>query len=137
MASLADELLNDFEGSGSEDEGKLVANFLDDSSEPHHQDSFGEPRGSMELDGDEEELDDENDGIDADAGRIAELAVSAGDEVKAKIEKMQLGAVSDVRSVARLMKALQPILDVSCPFPLYYKCQATVIFVFTLDVVDK
>jgi U4/U6 small nuclear ribonucleoprotein PRP31 len=118
MASLADELLNDFEGSGSEDEGKLAADFLHDgSSEPRRKDSLREPGGSMELDGDEEELDDENDEMDADAGASAELAVSAGDEVKAKIEKMQLGAVSDVRSVARLMKTLQPILEVSCPFP--------------------
>ena len=32
--------------------------------------------------------------------------------VKAKVEKMNLGGVGDVRSVAVLMKTLQPVLEV-------------------------
>src|SRR6266487_5269186 len=117
MATLADELLNDFEESGSEDEGKLEPDFLDDdSTEPLRKDSLREPRGSMELDGDEEELDDEDEGMDVCTVPNADLAKNEGDEMtKTKIEKMQLGDVRDVRSVARLMKTLQPILDVSHP----------------------
>ncbi|KFY08856.1 hypothetical protein V491_08403 [Pseudogymnoascus sp. VKM F-3775] len=36
---------------------------------------------------------------------------------KAKVEKMQLGGVDDVRSVAGLMKTLEPVLEVSTPPP--------------------
>ena len=36
---------------------------------------------------------------------------------KAKVEKMQLGGVDDVRSVAGLMKTLEPVLEVSTPLP--------------------
>jgi hypothetical protein len=39
------------------------------------------------------------------------------EETKAKVEKMQLGGVDDVRSVAGLMKSLEPVLEVSTPFP--------------------
>ena len=103
MATLADELLNDFEESEPEDEGQ---NDL-----RHDDDVDGEPwerAGSMEIDGDKERLTSE------DAGPSETLGEGvAEDEAKAQVEKMQLGTIADVRSVARLMKTLQPILDVS------------------------
>ena len=41
------------------------------------------------------------------------------EETKAKIEKMQLGGVDDVRSVAGLMRTLEPVLEVSIlSFPI-------------------
>lgn len=112
MATLADELLNDFEDSGSEDEGnKETGGFLQNNAD----ESAERANGGMELDGDEEEVKDENGGLDLLGAPKGE---STGDrteeeEAKDKIEKMELGGVSDVRSVAGLMKTLEPILDVS------------------------
>jgi U4/U6 small nuclear ribonucleoprotein PRP31 len=37
------------------------------------------------------------------------------EEAKARIEKMQLASVSDVRSVAGLMRQLEPVMEVSTP----------------------
>jgi U4/U6 small nuclear ribonucleoprotein PRP31 len=64
----------------------------------------------MELDGDEEEVDE-----DADMAGVNDTAVDVEDEeeTKAKVEKMELGGVDDVRSVAKLMKTLEPVLEVS------------------------
>lgn len=113
MATLADELLNDFEDSGSEDEGnKETGGFL---QQDQGDESTERANGGMELDGDEEEVKDENEELDLLGVPKGE---SAGDrteeeEAKDKIEKMELGGVSDVRSVAGLMKTLEPILDVS------------------------
>jgi len=39
------------------------------------------------------------------------------EETKAKVEKMQLGGVSDVRNVAGLMKTLEPVLEVLLSHP--------------------
>ena len=103
MATLADELLNDFEESEPEDEGQNDLRHDDDvDGEP------GERADSMEIDGDKERITSE----DAEASETLGEGV-AEDEAKAQVEKMQLGTVADVRSVARLMKTLQPILDVS------------------------
>lgn len=115
MASLADELLNDFDDSDSENGGQN--GFPDDDAEVPA--GFGIQRDlddmsmgpEMELDGDEEESEDAE----------AALAGKGGDndlqddeeETKAKVEKMKLGGVEDVRSVAGLMKQLQPVLEVS------------------------
>ncbi|KLJ08710.1 hypothetical protein EMPG_15864 [Blastomyces silverae] len=114
MATLADELLNDFEESGSEDEGK-VANtlFPDDVGEPGP-DTSAKARGEgMELDGDEEEVNDDEADVDVAMDPTGKLAKEMGEAeaTKAKVEKMRLGTVGDVRSVASLMKTLQPILD--------------------------
>lgn len=118
MATVADELLNDFEDSGSEGEEEVdqnefnedgvssipAANGLDKPSDP------SEKQGGMELDDDEEDIDD-----DDMEGAVQGTAQEAEDEEEAKerVEKMQLGGVSDVRSVASLMKTLDPILEVS------------------------
>ncbi|KAK2767767.1 U4/U6-U5 snRNP complex subunit prp31 [Arachnomyces sp. PD_36] len=109
MATLADELLNDFEDSGSEDEGKDTGFFVQKEGD----ESAAQENGGMELDGDEEEVKDENEGMDLLGAPKAEASGdrTEEEEAKDKIEKMELGGVSDVRSVARLMKTLQPILD--------------------------
>jgi hypothetical protein len=117
MATLADELLNDFEDSGSED-GNAQNDFLNDEDrdERNGHAFTDEPTNfqvKMELDDDEEEVE------DADEERAAQNEgrglddIPDEEETKAKVEKMNLGGVGDVRSVAVLMKtALQPVLEV-------------------------
>lgn len=111
MSTLADELLQDFEDSGSEDEGKNGELFPDgeeSKSGLNGQTSSG-ANGAMELDGDEEEVEESAmEGVN-DSG----IDIEDEEETKAKVEKMQLGGVDDVRSVAGLMKTLEPVLEVS------------------------
>ena len=148
MATLADELLNDFEDSGSE----IATHDLDD----HHQDDIINRRRSAtndtvdpsQGDGPDDTSDRENNrshdtiseaGIredrdvrrkrnemeDADSvyqhekfpstnGTTAHGDEDAPDEdaTKDKVERMKLGGVGDVRSVAGLMKRLRPVLEV-------------------------
>jgi U4/U6 small nuclear ribonucleoprotein PRP31 len=70
----------------------------------------------MELEGDEERHDDG----DTDAAAPAHITMDDAEdeeEAKARIEKMQLASVSDVRSVAGLMKQLEPVMEVSKSSP--------------------
>ena len=124
MASLADELLNDFEDSGSEN-GEQNG-FMDDDAEApadlgiqrNHDDMNVGP--SMELDDDEEEPGETEEELAAKGGK--DEAIEDEEETKARVEKLKLGAVEDVRSVAGLMKQLQPVLEVSSsnnPHPCY------------------
>lgn len=123
MATVADELLNDFEDSGDEQEevadelqedgvfGGPSANGLRPSGPSEAHDN-----GGMELDGDEEEVGDED--LEGDTAMNGKAPPAEDEEeTKARVEKMQLGAVGDVRSVASLMKTLEPVLEVSdiCP----------------------
>lgn len=132
MSTLADELLNDFEDSGSEEDAERRNGFLHDepSSPPP-----SAARQSSVLNGSSEgilmDIDEEDDDGDDDEGmelgntgsRVSESIAPADDEeeAKAKVEKMHLGGVSDVRNVAGLMKTLEPVLEVgllftqSCP----------------------
>ncbi|KAL9098194.1 MAG: hypothetical protein Q9163_006100 [Psora crenata] len=114
MSTLADELLNDFEDSAFEDEEGDQNGVLEDGATPTPVNGGG-PDGSMVLDGDEEDGDDDNDDDDNTiVGNLPKDAVAdVGDEedTKAKVEKMQLGGVSDVRNVAGLMKTLDPVLE--------------------------
>ncbi|KAM3551558.1 hypothetical protein MY1884_007664 [Beauveria asiatica] len=81
MSTVAGELLNDFGSSG--DESEEVENGLQTTAA---------------------------DGMDVDVGE--EQAEEDSEEAsKARIEKMQFGAVKDVRSVASLMATLEPILE--------------------------
>ena len=111
MSTLADELLNDFEDSGSEGDGDQQNGFLQDGPSPPAANGHHAPEGSMVLDGDEENVDsdDEMEGTQGD-GAVADIEDE--EEAKAKVEKMQLGGVNDVRSVAGLMKTLEPVLEV-------------------------
>lgn len=117
MSTLADELLNDFEDSGSEGEGHQQNGFLqNDATPPATNGRAQAPEGSMVLDEDEEDAS-EDDGrpLGGGASNGAAADVEDEEEAKAKVEKMQLSGVDDVRSVARLMKTLEPVLQV-CVF---------------------
>ena len=131
MSTLADELLQDFEDTDSGEEDVQQHDFLRSSesgSRPilnghdRRQRNYTDHDGGMELDGDEEEGDADEDMMDAVSVREDTNKLEAGDneeDAKAKVENMQLGGVDDVRSVARLMKTLAPVLEVSdFPSPL-------------------
>ncbi|EAQ90829.1 hypothetical protein CHGG_02764 [Chaetomium globosum CBS 148.51] len=110
MSTLADELLQDFEDSGSEAGG-----------DEHDDGLFNEAgfSGGARADGGDiamEELRDEDADENEDADMMDEADGSTtpaanGDDEKANIEKMQLGGVRDVRAVAGLMKTLTPVLE--------------------------
>jgi U4/U6 small nuclear ribonucleoprotein PRP31 len=128
MSTLADELLQDFEDSGSEGEEQQNDGLFSDDTETKnglngHATSISGAIGNMELDGDEEEVDE-----DADMAGVNDTAVDVEDEeeTKAKVEKMELGGVDDVRSVAKLMKTLEPVLEVS-----------TSLFAYTMSLEDR
>ncbi|TVY22735.1 U4/U6 small nuclear ribonucleoprotein [Lachnellula hyalina] len=113
MSTLADELLQDFEDSGSEggEEQQNEGMFpeADGATSNGHKAAIASANtDGMELDGDEEEVpeDEEMTGIN-DSG----VDVEDEEETKAKVEKMELGGVDDVRSVAKLMKTLEPVLE--------------------------
>ncbi|KAK4158192.1 hypothetical protein C8A00DRAFT_28901 [Chaetomidium leptoderma] len=110
MSTLADELLQDFEDSGS-----------DAGGEEHDDGLFGEAglSGGANANGEDatmEEVRDEDADEDVDADMMDGLDSNAtpapgDDDAKAKIEKMQLGGVRDVHAVAGLMKTLTPVLE--------------------------
>ncbi|KAK1757609.1 hypothetical protein QBC47DRAFT_376492 [Echria macrotheca] len=102
MATLADELLQDFEDSGSEagedhDDGLFDAGL-----------SNGAHSGGDVLM--EEYKDDDDEDSEMADGANGE-SPGDGEDAKAKIEKMQLGDVRDVRAVAGLMDQLTPVLE--------------------------
>ncbi|KAK3394557.1 hypothetical protein B0H63DRAFT_506249 [Podospora didyma] len=116
MSTLADELLQDFEDSGSEAGG----------DEQQHDDYLGDPtlsRDTLTNGGDTAMDDHGHDGADDDDygddigdmmdGVSADAAIDEDDpdSTRAKIEKMQLSQVRDVQAVAGLMKTLSPVLD--------------------------
>ncbi|KAI4114435.1 MAG: hypothetical protein LQ345_004772, partial [Seirophora villosa] len=111
MSTLADELLNDFEESASEGDEEQQNGLLQESATPPNATSVNGLRDStsMLLDGDEEDdLASEEEAANA----VSKLDnVEDEEEAKAKVEKMQLGGVSDVRTVAGLMKTLEPVLE--------------------------
>ncbi|CAJ2513441.1 Uu.00g015600.m01.CDS01 [Anthostomella pinea] len=115
MSTLADELLQDFEDSGSENEnGDEQANegglySIDGpavGAPENHQD------GDMMLDGDEEEEPAEDEEMGGMNGAAAD-PMEDEEAAKARIEKMQLGGVKDVRKVSSVMDRLEPLLKVS------------------------
>lgn len=116
MSTLADELHNDFEDSGSEGEDEQQTGLLQDGSpQPATNKKAFASDDTMVLDGDEEDLDEEEEMDAATASNDAVAEVEDEEEAKAKVEKMQLGGVNDVRNVAGLMKTLEPVLEVSLP----------------------
>ncbi|KAE9980318.1 hypothetical protein BLS_008085 [Venturia inaequalis] len=119
MATLADELLADLMDSGSEGEG-------DDQDEAYGQSDFSASNGlnseGNALEDTEMSEDDENEEATLAAkmglGTTAVTEAEDGEEAKARVEKMNLADVSDVRHVASLMKTLKPVIEVStAPFP--------------------
>ncbi|KAI0880365.1 pre-mRNA splicing factor [Annulohypoxylon maeteangense] len=108
MSTLADELLQDFEDSGSENgddqndvgldiEGPVVG------PPTSHEDN------DMMLDGDEEAEPDEDEEMGGMSGGVTE-PLEDEDATKAKVEKMQLGGVKDIRKVTTVMDRLDPLL---------------------------
>ncbi|KIW82673.1 hypothetical protein Z517_05700 [Fonsecaea pedrosoi CBS 271.37] len=114
MATLADELLNDFEDSGDENNDNDNANDFQDGDEANHANGLGSATDNVQRDGDDsdEELEDAEEEVAAQkASAIAAEGVDDEEDTKAKVEKMRLGGVRDVRSVAGLMKTLEPVLE--------------------------
>ncbi|CAI4213677.1 unnamed protein product [Parascedosporium putredinis] len=100
MATIADELLQDFEDFDEEE----VAD--DDAPEENAHAGRKSTLGDMS---DVEEDDEDEEMIDAADG--AKALGDDAEEAKAKVEKMKLGVVKDVRSVATLMDTLIPVLE--------------------------
>lgn len=101
MTTVADDLLNDFGSSGDEADDQELDGLAQTDDNDANQDA-----DAMQVDrahGDGEDAAEAADDDDAEA-------------TKARVEKMQLGSVKDVRSVASLMQTLQPVLEVS-PLP--------------------
>ncbi|KAF2151962.1 Nop domain-containing protein [Myriangium duriaei CBS 260.36] len=111
MATVADELLNDFEDSGSE--GQEENDNLD--SQDGTVNGSGLRRDSesngMNVDGDDDGVNVDGDGNDEQEPRRPGVEAEDEEEAKARVEKMQLGGVSDVRSVASLMSQLKPVME--------------------------
>lgn len=116
MATIADELLNDFEDSGDENEEAPSEDFfandgaVEDGGGQNGTSHAKRRNGEMELEEDEEAAQ------DADGEAPTHLKMEDAEdeaETKARVEKMELKAVSDVRSVAGLMKQLDPVIEVS------------------------
>lgn len=109
MSTLADELLQDFEDLGSDAEA--AADDVQDGG-----DASPAANGIV---GDMSEGEDQEDEEMEDATDEAKAvgAMDDAEEAKTKVEKMKLGVVKDVRSVATLMDTLVPILEVSSTPP--------------------
>lgn len=107
MSTLADELLQDFEDSGSDGDEQDNAHLFQDDGDNGNATTIP---SSMDLDGDEEDVGEDEEMADMNG---TDADVEDEEETKAKVEKMELGGVDDVRSVARLMKTLEPVLEVS------------------------
>ncbi|KAL9535043.1 Pre-mRNA-processing factor [Sphaerulina musiva] len=110
MATVADELLNDFGDSGDENDEHVVEHefHLGDTQDEH---AGGSQNGDMDLDGDEEAVGDDGGGSDGNVpGHLKMDDDETAEETKARVEKLELQSVTDVRSVAGLMKQLDPLL---------------------------
>lgn len=139
MTTIANELLNDFEDSGSENEEEQNEGYYPDGENGTYTGTNGDStvkRGSegMVLEDDEEEEEDGDVGLED--GAPSHLKMEADEdeeETKARVEKMELKAVSDVRSVAVLMKQLDPVMEVSHPHP---ECRDRIICIFANSLPD-
>ncbi|CAH0001015.1 unnamed protein product [Clonostachys byssicola] len=117
MTTIADDLLNDFASSGDEADEVENNNGLKD-----FEDSESEDGDAMEVDGRDGKPKDGLEGRDAGADDAGDTEAK-----KAKVEKMQLGAVKDVRSVASLMQTLEPILEKIAYFKSQSETQTSII----------
>ena len=113
MSTLADELLNDFEDSGSEGEGESNGFLQDDAAPLENGTSVSKAGYAMDVDEEaDEDADEDENMVNSDA--LNDLNELDDEEAaKAKVEKLQLAQVDDVRSVAGLMKTMEPVLEVS------------------------
>ena len=105
MSTLADELLQDFEDLASDGEGETAPDDAHDGGpSPAANGTVGDMR--LEEDQEDEVMEDATD----EAKAVG--AMDDAEEAKTKVEKMKLGVVKDVRSVATLMDTLVPVLEV-------------------------
>jgi U4/U6 small nuclear ribonucleoprotein PRP31 len=116
MSTLADELLQDFEDSRSEhgDEQNELGLEEDQPNGDRSQDYRAANDGDdddMVLDGDEEAPEEEDEEMAGANGATID-PMDDEDEAKAKVEKMRLGSVKDVRKVSTVMDRLEPLLKV-------------------------
>lgn len=133
MSTLADELLQDFEDSGSEGEDHghgLIEESATVKAAPNsnrRKANYTDHDGDVVLDDDEEAVGDADEEMNGGGGKAEPLSDDDDEEAaKAKVEKMQLGGVDDVRSVAGLMKTLEPVLEVSDLLSRQYRRDAMV-----------
>jgi U4/U6 small nuclear ribonucleoprotein PRP31 len=116
MSTLHDELLQDFEDSGDEAGEEPQVDGLGADEEAAYANGIG-INGDVDMDhGDEAKDEDEDEDEDEEMGGVDGDAAESVDDAetrRAKVEKMHLGGVCNVRSVASLMKTLDPILEVS------------------------
>lgn len=140
MATLADELLNDFEDTGSETEEQVAEEngVIKDipTAEAPASNGAAQNEPGMELDDDEEDVGETDESHGLSAAKAAQEAEDE-EETKARIEKLQLRRVADVRSVAGLMKALAPVLEVSfSPLSLikHHLCKILFSFIYVRDL---
>ncbi|OTB03066.1 hypothetical protein M426DRAFT_322096 [Hypoxylon sp. CI-4A] len=108
MSTLAEELLNDFEDSGSEN-GEEQNDAGLDLDGPVVGPPAPRDNSEMILDGDEEEEPDEDEEMGGMNGNATE-PVEDEEATKAKVEKLQLGNVKDIRKVTTVMDRLEPLL---------------------------
>ncbi|KAH9908800.1 pre-mRNA splicing factor [Xylariomycetidae sp. FL2044] len=108
MSTLADELLQDFEDSDQEngEEQEDAGLDLDGAAEAS---PAGHTNGDMILDGDEEEEPDQDEEMGGTNGSAIN-PIEDEEATKARVEKMQLGSVKDVRKVTTVMDRLEPLL---------------------------
>ena len=118
MSTLADELLQDFEGSESEAGDD---HFNDDGFPRSGLDINTWPSGdTMDMDaadGNDSDSEAEDNGIQGpeETGLVSDE--ESPEEVKTRIEKIQFNGVRDIRTVASLSKTLDPVLEVSFFLP--------------------
>lgn len=108
MSTLADELLQDFEDSGSEAEDGHRHDDADADAEPNLDRAGADDATSMDVD---DQISNPEDEEGTEPGAATGQTIEDAQIAKAKVEKMQLGAVDDVRSVANLMQTLSPVLE--------------------------
>ena len=99
MSTLVDELLQDFDDSGSEQDGEGSNDGLRD---------IAAVNGSHE--GDNMDADGDGGGSEEDVDMCDDL-----EEAKTRVEKIRWSEVKDVHSVADLMTQLEPVLEVRMP----------------------
>ncbi|KAF1810349.1 Prp31 C terminal domain-containing protein [Eremomyces bilateralis CBS 781.70] len=107
MASLADELLQDFGDDGSDQEEEQAGGFEQDGGDDTAGGANAVP--GMELDGDEEEIEDADammEDVEQDDAKRAEFHEQA-----AKANAAELSDVRDAKDIAALMKTLPPVME--------------------------
>lgn len=131
MSSLADELLDDLDGlSGGEEEPAEEEKSFKLPGLPAS--TILKRKHSEENDEDENMSDGDNDDDDNAGGLVLEGGVKPSEELdQSAVDEMELGAVTDVRSVAKLegSKRMTEILKVNTLSSFYFKIVRSLILI--------